>query len=587
MNIPSVQRLFDIPKFQKEATPLKKAFNTKKDGHWHAISSDEFVADIDTVSSSLLAMGLKAGDKIAVITTGNRYEWHVLDFAMMQIGVINVPFYDTISSREFAKLLQHSEARFCFVSDQVLFDKISALKSETMLEDILFLTNVGREKSWENFTKLGIGQDFSEEIKRRKDVIKPDDLATIMYTSGTTGDPKGVMLSHKNFLTCIDWAVENLVLEGPTVKVLSYLPIAHMFERFTTYYYMKKGFEIYFAESIEKLAENMQEVRPNFIPIVPRLLEKIYDKIIAKGLALKGVKKSLFFWAIKQAENWDFYDKGSALFRLKMKIADKLIFSKWREVFGGEIQFMVSGSAPLQARLIRLFSAAGLPIYEGYGMTELSPLISLNELQNKGIKFGSVGRPISIVDVKIAEDGEILVKGDNLFMGYYKNPEATASSFTDAYFHTGDIGTLDDNRILTITDRKKQIFKTSSGKYVAPAHIENTLRESSFIEQVMVVGENRRMLTALIDINEEFVRAWELEHGHNSDDLRSDPVLKARIQEEIDHYNKQFGKWETIKRFSITPEPWSVEGGHMTPTLKVKRKFLLETYSDLVEKMYE
>ncbi|MBL4905603.1 MAG: long-chain fatty acid--CoA ligase, partial [Flavobacteriaceae bacterium] len=374
---------------------------------------------------------------------------------------------------------------------------------------------------------------------------------------------------------------------GNKYRVVSYLPISHIFARFASYYYLYRGFEIHFAESLDKLIDNLKEIKPHFMPIVPRLVEKVYDAIVAKGNELTGLKRRLFFWSLQLGEAYQPYQKNSAWYYFKLKIAQKLIFKKWRAAFGGELQFMVSGSAPLQDRLIRVFTAAGLKIYEGYGMTETAGGATINDLRNGGLKIGTVGKIMKGMHVKIADDGEILLKGDPIMLGYYKNEKLTNETLKNGYLHTGDIGTLDVEGFLKITDRKKEIFKTSGGKYIAPTAIESKLKQSRFIEQIMVIGEYQKMPAALIQVNFEYIREWAKRHQHTITDVTSDERLLARVQQEIDRYNKHFGNWEQIKKFEITPDEWTLEAGHLTPTLKMRRKIIKEKYQDLFNKIYD
>lgn len=469
----SITRIFDFADFQLKNYPQEKAFNFKKDGIWKSISTAEFITDSNKVSSSLLSLGIEPNDKIAVITANNNPNWHILDIGILQIGAQNVPLYATLSSKDYAYILHHSDAKYCFVSDSDLYQKVKSIQSQTKLLGVFFLNENKSEFSWTNFLKIGEKDDYSDKINARKKNVKPEDLATIIYTSGTTGTPKGVMLSHKNIVFTVFRTANRLNLKDNSSRIISYLPICHIFERTAFYYNLYKGFQVYFAESIEKIGDNIREVKPSYLAVVPRLLEKIYDKIVDKGSQLTGLKKRLFFWALELGEKYEAYEKNGKLYHFQLNIARKLIFSKWQEALGGNLQFMVSGSAPLQPRLIRVFTAAGIDIFEGYGMTESSPGGTLNDLRNNGLKIGTVGKPLNDIEIKIAEDGEILMKGENVMMGYYKNEELTQKTIVNGYLHTGDIGKIDEDGFLTITDRKKEIFKTSGGKYIAPAALES------------------------------------------------------------------------------------------------------------------
>jgi long-chain acyl-CoA synthetase len=579
-------RLFDFIYYQEQNYPQEKCYNYKQKNEWHSISTKDFIEQSNTVSRALLNLGIKKGDKIAVISSRNRPEWHSLDIGTLQIGAQNVPLYPTLSESDYEYILNHSDAIYCFVSDKDLLEKVNAVKDKTNLKGIFTFDDIAKKTDWNTFLELGKSTNNQSEVDALKKAVSENDLATIIYTSGTTGTPKGVMLSHKNIVENTLVSADALDLTGTAYKVISYLPINHIFERFASYYYQYKGFEVHFAESIDKLGDNLKEIKPHFMPVVPRLLEKVFDKIVAKGNALSGLKKSLFFWALEIGENYKPYRKNSFWYYFKLSIARQLIFSKWKEALGGNLKFMVSGSAPLQERLITIFTAAGMPIYEGYGMTETSPGVSINDLRNGSLKVGTVGKVLKDIEVKIAKDGEILVKGSNVMMGYYKNEKLTNETIIDGYLHTGDIGTLDRDGFLKITDRKKEMFKTSGGKYIAPAVLESELKQSRFIEQVMVIGESQKMPAALIQVNFEFVTEWAKRHDYTIKDVSVDLQLQFRIQKEIDTYNRRFGSWEQIKKFEITPDEWTIEAGHLTPTMKMRRKIIKEKYQDLFEKIY-
>ncbi len=579
-------RLFDFIYYQEEQYSQKKCYTFKKSGQWNSISTKEFLAEANTVSRALLRLGIKKNDKIAVISTNNRPEWHALDIGLLQIGAQNIPLYPTLSEKDYQYILNHSDALYCFVSDKELLEKVTSVKGNTNLKGVFTFDAINKNTDWSTFLALGKSMDTQPQVNALKEAVSENDLATIIYTSGTTGTPKGVMLSHKNIVQNTLVSAKALDLTGNKYRVLSYLPISHIFERFASYYYHFMGFEVYFAESIDALGANLKEIKPHFIPVVPRLLEKVFDKIIAKGNELTGLKKGLFFWALKLGENYKPYHRNSFWYYLKLSIARKLIFSKWKDALGGHLKFMVSGSAPLQVKLINVFTAAGMPIYEGYGMTETSPGISINDLRNQGFKVGTVGKILQGIEVKIAKDGEILVKGSNIMMGYYKNEALTKKTIINGYLHTGDIGTLDPKGFLKITDRKKEMFKTSGGKYIAPAVLENELKQSRFIEQIMIIGESQKMPAAFIQVNVDFVTEWAKRHDHVITDVTTDLKLLFRIQEEIDRYNKKFGQWEQIKKFEITADVWTIEAGHLTPTMKMRRKIILEKYQNLFRKIY-
>lgn len=588
----NITRLFDFAYNQLEVKPQLKCFNSKIENEWVATSTKQYINLANTISRALLRLGVKANDKIAVVTTNNRLEWSVLDIAILQIGAVNVPLYPTITSSDYQYIINHSDSILCFVSDKALYEKVVKIKTETQLLDIYSFDTLPNISTWESLLKLGEDTSNQNEVDSLKAAVLPSNLATIIYTSGTTGTPKGVMLTHKNIVENTLVSAKALDFNSESHKVLSYLPICHIFERFALYYYQMMGFEVYFAESVEKLADNLKEVKPHFIPVVPRLLEKIYDKIVDKGSALKGVKKMLFFWALNLGKQYEPYQKNGWWYHFQLKIAQKLVFSKWREAFGGNIKFIVSGSAPLQPILIRIFTAAGIPVFEGYGMTETSPGISINDFRNNGFKIGSVGKVLDGIEVKIADDGEILVKGSNVMLGYYKEEALTKKTIIDGFLHTGDIGKMDENGFLKITDRKKEMFKTSGGKYIAPAVLESKLKESRFIEQIMVIGEGEKMPAAIIQPHFEFIKEWikhknlKIENASFKEIIANKKVIK-RIQKEIDKANLSFGDWEKIKAFELTPEIWSIDNGLLTPTLKMKRKEIKLKFENLYRNIYQ
>ena len=587
-----ITRLFDFAYYQLEKYNLEQAFTTKYHGKWVSTSTQEYIDKANAISRGLLRLGVKPGDKIAVITSANRTEWNILDIGIMQVGAISIPIYPTISEEEYAYIFNHSEAIYCFLSDSVLFDKaISAKKNVPTLKEIYSFEEIEGCKSWEEVLSLGKDESNQQEVEAAKDTVKSYDLATIIYTSGTTGKPKGVMLSHNNIVTNVLDSFPRLPLVLGTTRTLSFLPVCHIFERMLHYLYQYSGTSIYFAESLEKLGENIKETNPSLMSVVPRLLEKIYDGIIAKGAELTGIKRMLFFWAVDLGLKYEPYGKNGVLYEMQLAIANKIIFVKWREALGGNLTTMVSGSAALQPRLARIFSAAKMQIMEGYGLTETSPVVSVNMYKGHLFKIGTVGKPIGNVEVKIAEDGEILVKGPNIMLGYYKDPEKTESVMTGDYFHTGDKGEIDADGFLKITGRKKEIFKTSGGKYIVPALLENQMKQSRFIEQIIVVGEGQKMPAAIIQPNFEFLRKWAKIHHEpilqNNQDLIANPVVIERIQQEIEEGNKSFGKWEMIKRFELTPEVWGIDNGLLTPTMKPKRDEIISRYKHLYNKIYE
>ncbi|MBP1841547.1 AMP-dependent synthetase/ligase [Formosa algae] len=585
----NITRIFDFPYYQLEKYNLNKSLTTKYGDTWVSISTQSYVDQANAISRSLLRLGVKPNDKIAVISTTNRTEWNVIDIGVLQIGAQNVPIYPTISETDYEYILNHSEATYCFVSDIEVLEKLNKIKDNTLLKGVYTFDEIDNESNWKSLLTLGEDPSNQSEVQALMDSVKPDDLATLIYTSGTTGTPKGVMLSHNNIVSDVLSSEKRVPFDHGKSRALSFLPICHVFERMLLYLYQYCGVEIYFAESIDKMSDNLKEIHPHVMSAVPRLYEKVYDKIVAKGGELTGIKKALFFWAIDLGLRYEPYGKNGWWYEKQLGLARKLIFSKWKEALGGNIKIMVSGSAALQPRLTRTFAAAGIPIMEGYGLTETSPVISVNDQRNYGFRIGTVGKLIDHVEVKIAEDGEILVKGPNVMLGYYKDPEKTADVMTGDYFHTGDIGEISDDGFLKITDRKKEMFKTSGGKYVAPAVIENQLKQSRFIEQVMVIGEGQKMPAALIQPNFDFIKEWAKRHDIDSSNISilcKDERLLDRIQKEIDYSNQNFGKWEQIKAFKVTPEVWSIEKGHLTPTLKLKRKNIKEIYNSLINSIY-
>lgn len=586
-----ITRLFDFPYYQLQNHPLKDAFVTKYNGVWKETSTQEYIDKANAISRGLLRLGVQKNQKIGVISSNNRTEWNIMDIGILQTGAQNVPIYPTISEVDYQFILNHSEAVYCLVSDKEVFEKLNSVKEHIpSLKEIYSFDEIPGCKNWKELLELGADTSNQNEVEGRKNSVQPDDLATLIYTSGTTGQPKGVMLSHNNIISNVLGSSNRVPFEVGQYKGLSFLPICHIFERMIVYLYQYYSVSIHFAESIEKISDNLKEVKPHVMTVVPRLLEKVYDKIYAKGAELTGIKKRLFFWALDLGFEYEPYGAKGAWYEFKLKIAKKLIFSKWQEALGGQLKLLVSGSAALQPRLAKVFTAAGIPVMEGYGLTETSPVISVNDMRNKGFKVGTVGRPIDNVEVKIAEDGEILCKGPNVMIGYYKDAEKTNEVLENGYFHTGDIGEIDQDGFLRITDRKKEMFKTSGGKYVAPQIIENTLKQSRFIEQIMVIGEGEKMPAALIQPNFDFVRDWAkikgYDIGQTNEEIASNPKVIERIGKAVDELNKNFGNWEQVKKIELTPDVWSIDDGHLTPTLKLKRKIILTKYKDLYEKIY-
>ena len=583
-------RLFDFITYQKENAPLEKSFTTKYNGKWESISSEVFCDQAEAISNALIELGIQPQDKIAMISSTNRTEWSLMDVGLLAVGAVNVPIYPTISSKDYEYILNHSESQYCFVSDQEVYDKVMAIhRNVKSLKKVYSFDQIKGCTHWSELLDLGKEKPHQETVQKRRDEVKPEYLATIIYTSGTTGVPKGVMLSHHNVVSNVLSSSKRLPLTIGGASALSFLPVCHIFERVILYIYMYNSVSVYFAESLETIADNLREIKPNVMTAVPRLLEKVYDKIYAKWEELSGIKQKLFYWAVAIGLQYEPYGQNGAWYEFKLKIARKLILSKWKEALGGNLELIASGSAALQARLARVFTAAGMTLVEGYGLTETSPVISVNDMRKSHFRIGTVGKVIDGVTVKIAEDGEILCKGPNVMMGYYKEEAKTKEVMTGDYFHTGDIGEIDADGFLKITDRKKEMFKTSGGKYIAPQVIENQMKQSLFIEQIMVVGAGRKMPTALIQPNVDFVLNWLRDAGINSSSLEEavkEPLLIEAVQKEIDMHNQNFGSWEQLKKFTLTPSEWTIEEGHLTPTMKLKRKVIAEKYADLIESMY-
>ena len=583
-------RLFDFITYQKENAPLENSFTTKYDGKWESISSEMFCEQAENISNALIELGIQPQDKIAMISSNNRTEWSLIDVGLLAVGAVNVPIYPTIASTDYEYILNHSESQYCFVSDQEVYDKVMAIeKNVKSLKKIYCFDKIKGCAHWSELLRIGKDKPHHETVQTRKDAVKPEDLATIIYTSGTTGVPKGVMLSHHNVVSNVLSSSKRLPLTIGNASALSFLPVCHIFERVILYIYMYNSVSVYFAESLETIADNLREVKPQVMTAVPRLLEKVYDKIYGKGEELSGIKQKLFYWAVNLGLQYEPYGQNGAWYEFKLKIASKLILSKWKEALGGNLELIASGSAALQPRLARVFTAAGMTLVEGYGLTETSPVISVNDMRKSHFRIGTVGKVIDGVTVKIAEDGEILCKGPNVMMGYYKEEEKTKEVMSGDYFHTGDIGEIDADGFLKITDRKKEMFKTSGGKYIAPQVIENQMKQSLFIEQIMIVGAGRKMPTALIQPNVEYVINWLKEEGVSCKSLAAavkETKLIEAFQNEIDTHNQHFGSWEQIKKFQLTPEEWTIDDGHLTPTMKLKRKVIKDKYDGLIESMY-
>ena len=568
----------------------------KEGGQWKSYSTEQVQSLVNQLSAGLLEMGIGRGDgsvegmdKVAVLSK-NRPEWVILDLAVQQTGAVLTPVYPTISVNELKFILNDAQVKLVFVNDQELYLKVLSIKeSVPSLQAVFTFDHVSNARHWKEIL-IEVNAERLQKIKEASDKIKYEDLATIIYTSGTTGTPKGVMLSHRNILSNVMDSKECFDEIGiVNEKALSFLPLNHIFEKMVTYIYLFMGVSIYYAESLDTIGNNLREVKPALFTTVPRLLEKTYERIMAKGAALKGVKKKLFYWALDLAGKFEINKNMGVWYKIKLAIANKLIFSKWREALGGNVKAIVTGSAACQVKLLKIFTAARLVIMEGYGLTETSPVISVNRYVEKNRKFGSVGPLIKNVEVKLAEDGEIFCKGTNVMMGYYKRPDLTAEVMKDGWFATGDIGTFVDNRFLKITDRKKEIFKTSGGKYVAPMPVENKMKESPWIEQMIVVGAERKFTGALIVPAFNVLKEWCTNQGipyeGNESIIKNKKVLEM-FKDTVERYNQYFNHVEQVKKFELMPAEWTVDGGELTPTLKLKRKVIMEKYRDAIERIY-
>lgn len=578
--------LFDLIKnYEKQFTKDIMVAGRSKDG-WRTFSTNEFVDIVNNLSKGLIAKGIKKGDRIALMS-GNRPEWNFIDFACNQLGVATVPLYPTLSNQDLVFILDNAEVKMLFVSNEELAKKAdNALKENNMNLEAYTFDEISGRPNYREVMELGKSQDVDLETYRS--AVQPDDLLTLIYTSGTTGKPKGVFLSHKNIISNVE-ASNHLVTEE-FQKALSFLPLCHIFERMVVYLYLSRGVQIYYAENLDNIVVDINEVKPDLFTTVPRVLEKVYDKVVEKGKNLTGIKKSLFFWALDLGLRYQEPQKNSGMYNFKLGIARKLIFSKWKEALGGNIKLIISGGAALQERLARVFWAAGIKVLEGYGLTETSPVIAVNSWKDEDVKFGTVGRVLNNLDVKIASDGEILVKGPSITKGYYNNDEATKEAFTeDGYFHTGDIGELTPDGFLRITDRKKEMFKTAGGKYVAPQVIENKLMESTLIAQVMVIGENQRFPAALIVPAYEELEKYAKHKGiafNGKEDLIEKPEILAKYEQVISQAMANFGHWEQVKKFKLLPKEWSIDAGELTPKLSLKRKVILQKNEDIVKSIY-
>lgn len=592
----NTKRLFDAVTHQLENFPKNDMLAAKENGKWKTYSTKQVADTVNQLSAGLVSLGVKANDftpessdKIAIISN-NRPEWVFTDLAVQQVGGILVPVYPTTNPNELAFILNDAAVKFIFVSSEDLLLKVQSIIDKVpSIQGIYTFDTIAGAKHWTEVTALATDA-LLEEVEAIKQSVPAEQLATIIYTSGTTGTPKGVMLSHSNIYTNVQFSKKSFPFnDAPESKVLSFLPLNHIFEKTCTYIYLYSGISIYYAESLETIGDNLKEIKPNGFTTVPRLLEKVFEKIMAKGSELTGTKRKLFFWAVDLAEKYDNRVSGGAWYNIQLAIANKLIFSKWREALGGNISFIITGGAACQVKLLRIFNAAGVPVYEGYGPTENSPVICVNRQENGGTKFGTVGPPIEGIQVKLAEDGEIMVTGPCVMKGYYKRPDLTAETMKDEWLLTGDIGVWDEGKFLKITDRKKELFKTSGGKYVAPQPIENKLKESPFVEQVMVVGSERKFVGALIVPSFATLKEWMREKGipyTTNEDVIHHPKVLELYRELVESFNKFFNHVEQIKKFELLPREWTVDTGEMTPKLSLKRKVVNEKFKDAIERIY-
>lgn len=583
------QRVFDLPRFQEKKTPNISIFNYKEENEWKGISTTDFINRVNNISKGLIAAGVQPNDKVALISE-NRLEWNLLDFAIQQVGGVVVAIYPNISDNDYEFILNDAEIKLCFVSNDFLYQRLLGIKDKlTTLEEVYTFNTYLNTPNWVELISKGISIS-DDTLQASIDEVKTTHLATLIYTSGTTGNPKGVMLTHENLLADTISSEYSFPVKAYD-KALSFLPACHAYERVFHYVYMYIGLPIYYAQSMDTIGQDMKEVKPQIFSAVPRVLEKVYDRIMSKGEELKGVKRQLFFWAIALGEKYDLDEtKLSSWYKFQLSIARKVIFSKWKEALGGNVKGIATGSATLQTRLLKLYLAAGIPIYEGYGLTEAGPCLSVNCIK-RGMKIATVGLPLINIEIKLAEDGEILAKGKNIMSGYYKNPEATAEAIKDGWLHTGDIGEWVDGKFLKIIDRKKEMFKTSGGKYIVPQQLEKVMSESNYIEQIMVVGEGKKFPAALIVPSYDKCLDWAKNNntstvGLPKNEFLTHAVIHDLILSELDRLNINFGNWEKIKKFVLLPQEFTIETGELTPTLKMKRKVITEKYKQEIEELY-
>ncbi|MBI3883369.1 MAG: long-chain fatty acid--CoA ligase [Sphingobacteriales bacterium] len=588
-------RIFDFLTYQLETFPKQDMLVSKENGQWKAYSTQEVKETVDQLSAGLLSLGISGNnmtvenqDKIALISK-NRPEWIMLDMACQQIGAVLCPIYPTTNSNELEFIFNDAAVKYAFISGQDILEKVNSIRNNVpSLINIYSFDDLPGVDHWKNI--LSAQSEHYAQLTAIKDAITADKCATIIYTSGTTGTPKGVMLSHNNIVSNVINSRKSFPFnDNPTGKALSFLPLNHIFERMVSYIYITSGVSIYYAENMETIADNLKEVKPTIFCTVPRLLEKVYEKIMAKGAEQKGIKRKLFYWAVALGNKYDNLKSGGLWYNIQLAIANKLIFSKWREALGNNVEIVVTGGAACQVRLIRIFSAARIPVFEGYGPTENSPVISVNCQSEGGTKFGTVGKILAGQEVRLEADGEICVKGPSVMMGYYKKPELTAETIIDGWLHTGDIGVLEDGKYLKITDRKKELFKTSGGKYVAPQPIENKMKESPLIEQIMIVGSEQKFVGAFIVPSIPNLRTWMKEVGipfTTNEAAVHHPKVLELYRNIVDDFNKLFNHVEQVKRFELIAHEWTIESGELTPTLKLKRKVIMEKCQQEFDEIY-
>ena len=589
-------RLFDFLQNQLDHFPKTDMIGGKENGLWKLYSTAEVNSIVNNLSTALIRLGISGNDmtvekqdKIALISK-NRSEWLMLDMACQQIGAVLCPIYPTTNVNELEFIFNDAGVKLAFVSGQEIMDKVSAVRAQVpSLENVYSFDELPGVAYWKTILPSPNESD-NIQLEQVKATISAEHCATIIYTSGTTGTPKGVMLSHRNIVSNILNAIKSFPLEeNKYSSSLSFLPLNHIFERVASYMYICAGISIYYAESLDTIAENLKEIKPDVFCTVPRLLEKVYEKIMSKGAELTGIKRALFYWAVALGDQYDISKNQGIFYHLQLAIANKLIFNKWRAALGDNIKFIITGGAACQIRLIRIFTAAKIPIYEGYGPTENSPVISINSLYMGGTKFGTVGPILQGQEVKLEADGEICVKGPSVMMGYYKRPDLTAETIIDGWLHTGDIGVFEDGKFLKITDRKKELFKTSGGKYVAPQPIENRMKESPFIEQMMIVGADQKFVGALIVPSLANLKEWMKQKSipfTTNEDAINHPKVLALYTELIESFNPYFNQVEQVKRFELLPHEWTIDSGELTPTLKLKRKIIMEKYAEVVKRIY-